>query len=236
MSPISIAKAIGVPGSLGFLVLSCVVGFVLLFVSRKAATVGRAWLLGTLLLYIVLGFPPVAQTIIDGLPAAPPADLSKVGRLDELIVLGGDNEDGRVGEALDAWRTLKPAVVVVLADAGLAQRLTDAGVPATRIDQDNAAATTRAQMDRIATELRARPVGAAGLIASRLQMPRVIALARTYELRLLFLPSPLDHNLATSGIWSVIPSYRALEVSRDALYERIALSYYRSRGWIQAEP
>jgi hypothetical protein len=29
-----------------------------------------------------------------------------------------------------------------------------------------------------------------------------------------------------------VPTYIALRVSRDALYEHAALAYYRSRGWI----
>jgi len=90
-------------------------------------------------------------------------------------------------------------------------------------------------MESIAAELRVRPVRA-GLVASRLQMPRVVELARTFEVNLLFLPSELDHEVSISGGSSLIPSYGALEISRDALYERAALSYYRSRGWIRAQP
>ena len=101
---------------------------------------------------------------------------------------------------------------------------------------DDMPATTRAQMQWIATEFRTRPPTRAALIASRLQMPRVIELARSYGVHVLFLSSPLDHNVVASGVWTAIPSYGALEVSRDALYERAALSYYRSRGWIRAEP
>jgi uncharacterized SAM-binding protein YcdF (DUF218 family) len=235
VSPISVAKFIGGPGSLGFLAVSCFVGLLLSYALPKWRTIGRAWLLGTLLVYIVLGFPIVAGSIASSLPRVPAPSLATVGKLDELIVLGGDNENGRVVETLDVWRALKPEVVLLLGDALLQRRLEDVGIPADRIRLLDEPATTRARMESVAAELRARHVRA-GLVASRLQMPRVIELARTFEVNLLFLPSELDHELPTSGGSSLTPSYGALEISRDALYERAALSYYRSRGWIRAEP
>ena len=236
MSPISIAKAIGGPGSIGFLVLSCAVGMLVVFAWPKRAAIGGWWVLGTLLLYGVLAFPFVARAIASGLPPAPSTNLAAVGKLDQLILLGGDNEDSRVAKTLDAWRTLKPDVLVLLGDAPLAQRLAAAGIPATQIRLNDGPETTRAQIEWVAAEMQARRLNAAGLIASRLQMPRVIELARTYALHLQFLTSPLDYPLADDGVRAMIPSYRALEVSRDALYERLALRYYESRGWIQAEP
>ena len=235
MSPISVVKFIGGPGSLGFLAVSCFVGLLLSYALPKWRTVGRAWLLGTLLVYIVLGFPVVAGSIASSLPRVPATNLATVAKLDELIVLGGDNENGRVAETLDVWRALKPEVILLLGDGLLGRRLEDAGIPADRIRLNDEPATTRAQMQSIAGELRARPVRA-GLVASRLQMPRVIELARTFEVNLVFLPSELDHELPINGGSALIPSYGALEISRDALYERAALSYYRSRGWIGVQP
>lgn len=236
MSPTSIVKAIGGPGSIGFLALSCSVGILLAYAWPKRSAIGRSWLLGTLLLYGVLAFPFVAHSLAESLPPVRSTNLTSVGTLDELILLSGDNEDGRVAETLDAWRTVKPDLILVLGDEVLAQRLAAAGIPATHIRQNDVPASTRAQMEWVAAQMRARPVHAVGVIASRLQMPRVIELARMNALNLLFLSSPLDYNVPTSGVWSVVPSYRALELSRDALYERAAFGYYRSRGWIQAEP
>jgi len=236
VSPIGIAKIIGGPGSLGFFAVSCCVGLLLSYGWPKRPPVGRAWLLGTSLIYIVLGFPVVAHSIAGSLPPVTAANLTTVGKLDELIVLGGDNEEGRVAEAVDAWQALKPDVVLVLGDEMLARRLNGAGIPAARIRRNDAPATTRAQMEWVAAELRARPVRAGALVASRLQMPRVIAVARMYGLHLLYLASPLDHDPAMSGVWSLIPSYEALQLSRDALYECAALGYYRSRGWIHVQP
>lgn len=236
MSPLGIAKIVGGPGSLGLLVVACAVGVALLYVWPKHKMVGRAWLLVTLLVYVILGCPFVARAIADSLPPAPSADLSSIRNVDELVVLGGDNEDGRVMATLNAWRTRTPGVVVVLGEQMFAQRIVDAGIPAARIRQDDGPRTTRAQIDWVKTERRAHPAGTAALIASRLQMPRVMELARMNGLDLLFLCSPLDHDPAADGIRAFLPSYGALEVSRDALYERAALAYYRSRGWIAEKP
>src|SRR6476620_3944962 len=114
VSPISIVKAIGGPGSIGFLALSCSVGILLVYTWPKRSAIGRSWLLGTLLLYGVLAFPFVAHSLAESLPPVRATTLTSVGTLDELILLSGDNEDGRVAEAVDAWRTVKPDLILVL--------------------------------------------------------------------------------------------------------------------------
>jgi uncharacterized SAM-binding protein YcdF (DUF218 family) len=207
-----------------------------MYVWPKRAILGRAWLVVTVLAYVILALPLVAHAISETLPPSPSSGASTVRRLDALIVLAGDNEDGRVVETLETWQSFKPALVLLLGDEMFAQRVAEAGVPESRIRQNDGPLTTRAQMEWIGGEFRRHPVDAAAIIASRLQMPRVFELARTYRLHLIFLPSPLDHNSAQDGLRSLIPSYGALQVSRDALYERVALTYYRSRGWIAAEP
>jgi hypothetical protein len=236
VSPIELFKFIGGPGSIGFFVCACAFGVLLMYVWPKGAVLGRAWLVMTCLAYVILGFPLVAHAIAESLPPPPSSGASTFRRLDELIVLAGDNEDGRVAKTFEAWHSLKPEVVLLLGDEMFAQRVAEAGIPVSRIRRNDASLTTRAQMEWIAAELQRHPVDAAALIASRLQMPRVFELARTYRLQLILLPSPLDHDCAPEGLRSLIPSYGALEVSRDALYERAALTYYRSRGWIATEP
>jgi hypothetical protein len=63
-------------------------------------------------------------------------------------------------------------------------------------------------------------------------MPRVAALAQTAGLELDLLASPVDQEPPTEGVWRLVPTYLALRVSRDAIYEHAALAYYRWRGWI----
>jgi uncharacterized SAM-binding protein YcdF (DUF218 family) len=233
---INIAKMIGAPGSLGFLAAACVAGGLFSWVWPERRWLAVAWLLAIGLVYLILASPLAAQSIAESLPRVPCCDVSSVRRVNQLFVLGGDNETGRVAETITVWRALKPRVVILLADEAFAQRVAEAGVPRSRIRHNNAPETTRAQIEWIAAEVRSHPADASALIASRVQMPRVVQLTRRYGFNVLFLSSPLDHEPSMTGIWSLIPTYAALEVSRDALYERAALTYYRSRGWIATQP
>jgi hypothetical protein len=70
------------------------------------------------------------------------------------------------------------------------------------------------------------------VIASRLQAARVDALIRTARLPVTLLSSPVDEEPPVSGAARFVPSYIALRMSRDAIYEHAALVYYRWRGWI----
>jgi hypothetical protein len=145
--------------------------------------------------------------------------------------LDGDNRRGRVSEAVKAYRELTPATVVVSGEDWLVDHLQDAGIPPSHIRQDKQSATTRQQMDMV-TALRSQR--SVAIIASRLQMPRVAALARQKRIALLLRASPVDIEPPTSGFRALLPSYAGLRVSRDAFYERVALCYYQSRGWIRA--
>jgi hypothetical protein len=66
-------------------------------------------------------------------------------------------------------------------------------------------------------------------------MPRIRALTATRGLDLTLLSSPLDDEPAMEGWGRFRPSYVALRTSRDAIYEHVALVYYRWRGWISAQ-
>ena len=236
MTVIDIAKMIGAPGSLGFLAAACIASGLFSWVWPERRWLARAWLLTIALVYLILASPLVAQLLTESLPRVPSCDVSTVRSVNQLFVLAGDNEGGRIAETVTVWRTLKPRVVILLADEAFTRRVAEAGVPRSRIRHNDAPGTTRAQIEWIAAEVRSHPADATALIASRVQMPRVVQLARRYGFSVLFLSSPLDHEPSRTGIWSLIPTYGALEVSRDALYERAALTYYRSRGWIATTP
>ena len=236
VTPINLLKIIGGPGSLGFFAVAFVVGCVLIYVWPRRPTFGCIWLTALCALYLLLGFPPVAQFIARDLIVPLPSRTSPAYRVDELVVLAGDNEHGRVAEAVTASKTLKPHTVVVLGRRDFAQRIADAGVDTVRIRQNDSPGTTREQMEWIVSELREHPDWHIAVVASRLHMPRVSEITRQRGIHVLLLPSPLDEKLATAGVQSFFPTHDALFVSRDALYERAALAYYRARGWIQSRP
>ena len=69
-------------------------------------------------------------------------------------------------------------------------------------------------------------------VTQRLQLPRVHALLRMRHLSPLQLAAPADWEPADRGLRAILPTYYALRISRDALYEHMALWYYRRKGWI----
>ena len=91
---------------------------------RRAA--GRWWLFGLYSSYLVLGIPALAHRVAAPLAFQPQATIGKV---DALIVFGGDNSVGRVRETLRLWRTHAPAVVIVSGEPWFVERLTEAGIP-----------------------------------------------------------------------------------------------------------
>jgi hypothetical protein len=58
------------------------------------------------------------------------------------------------------------------------------------------------------------------------------ALIRSRNCPVALLPSAVDAEPPTAGTDRFVPSYLALRLSRDAIYEHAALVYYRSRRFI----
>jgi hypothetical protein len=234
VSAFGIVKATIGPASIPFLVLCTVIGLLVIYVWPKRRALGRAWLTAVYASYLVLGVPVVAQAIAGSLSAYRPlTDRSALDGIQSLIVLDGDNRRGRADEALKIWAAASPGQVVVSGEEWLIDKLTEAGVPRQRIRHESAAQNTREQIDWMKGFLAGQSSSA--VIASRLQMPRVAALARASALTPALAPSPVDVEPPTTGAWRFVPSYFALRLSRDAIYEHAALVYYEWRGWISQE-
>jgi uncharacterized SAM-binding protein YcdF (DUF218 family) len=212
--------------------LCTVIWAVLRFVWPRASWLARAWFWTICGSYLVLGLPIVATAIIDRLPSVPPVDAASVREVDTLVIFDGDNRLGRVDEALRVYAAAQPEAVFVLGQVWILDTLVAAGLPPDRLRCDGSSPTTLAQMDWVRRRMTARPGERTAVIASRLQMPRVAALTRTAGLRLKLIPSPIDSEPPTTGVWRFAPMYTALRASRDALYEHAALAYYRWQGWI----
>jgi len=226
-------KQAAIPGSVGFLVLALLGWLVVRFLWPRSDRLSRGWMFAVTLSYVVLSIPWVANQIADRLMPPSAAQAAFAGALDTLVVLDGDNRIGRVREAQRIYRIGGPREIDVLGAAWLVHALRRAGIPADRIRQDPAPATTREQMVWVQRSIEPLEAARTGLIASRLQMPRVAALAKSAGLALVFLPAPADDEPPTHGIRVYVPTYTALRVSRDALYEHAALAYYAWRRWIQ---
>ncbi len=226
----SILKAIGPPGSLGFFAVSIAAGLVIGYVWPRKPRVGRAWLAGVLGLYLVLSWPPTAQALTWGLQAPSAAGTPAVRALDTLIVLDGDNRQGRARAAEQAVAAASPRAVHVVGSPWILDVLSDAMLR--RVIHHPAPATTRAQIAWVQQLVTETEAGHTAIVVSRLQAPRVLALMAKAAPGVTLIASPLDHEPRVAGIWRLIPSYGALCASRDALYEHAALRYYRWQGWI----
>ena len=227
----SFLKPVFVPGSIAFLILCVILYLMLRYVWPRDPRVSRAWAIVITAIYLVMGVPFVANNIAARLgqpvvagPSLPPLDM--------LIILDGDNRVGRAREGHRVWTTARPQVVYISGGDWIRDTLIAKGVPFSRIREDAQSTNTREQMDWVGRLLSRTPSAHAALIVSRLQMPRVAALARSANLPLTLVASPIDDEPPKTGFSQFVPTYIALRVSRDALYEHAALAFYFWRGWI----
>jgi hypothetical protein len=228
-----LVKPIDAPGSIPFLILCVAFGLIVMFVWPRHRRFGRLWLTGVGCGYLLLALPCVAHAIANRLPRVEPDRLAPGQPLDTLIVFDGDNRRGRVREAVRAWRAGAPGDVWVLGlQDWLMSELPAAGIPRQILRYDSGTGTTREQIGWVRRYVSANPGARIAIVASRLQMPRVAALARTVRIDALLLASEVDDEPPARGAKVVVPMYIALRVSRDALYEHAALVYYRRKGWI----
>ena len=222
-----------IPGSVGFLIVSAAVGLALRFLWPRNRRFAHAWLTTIAFVYLIMSLPWVANTLSDRLPRIQSADSRPLGAAETIVVFDGDNRVGRVRETHRVYAAARPKVVHVLGAPWLVHALEKAGIPANAMAQDPVPSTTREQMVWVAQRFPRDGAGYVAVIASRLQMPRVAALARAAGVPLVPVASPVDDEPPTAGIRLFLPTYIALRVSRDALYEHAALAYYAWRGWIR---
>jgi uncharacterized SAM-binding protein YcdF (DUF218 family) len=220
------------PGSIPFFLLCVLIGLGLRYAWPRYRRIANWWLAGVFCVYGLLALPLLAGAIVDRLPQVPAGTVSPGQVIDTMIVIDGDNRVGRVETSVRIFRAADVRAILVLGDPWLIGELETAGVPGDRLEHDFGPSNTRGQIARIRRLMETQPGARVVLIASRLQMPRIAALARAERIAPLLVPSPIDSEPPTSGIWRFVPSYIALRASRDALYEYAALAFYRWQGWI----
>ena len=225
---IDLLKLLGAPGSIPFLAISIVLGVVLLRFTRRFRRVGMVWLAVISTGYFVLALPIVGHAVADRLPHVRTA---RPDRIATLVVLDGDNRRGRVRELQRVLESDRPATVWVLGDRWILDALKEAGVSSSTFRHDETARTTLTQIDQV-EHIARQNAGATAVIASRLQAPRIIGLIQARGISVTVLPSAVDDEPPTSGPGRFIPSYIALRLSRDAIYEHAALGYYRLRRFV----
>lgn len=225
-----ILKAIGPPGSAGFVTIGLTIGLGLLFVWPRRLKPAAMWLAILAGCHVVLALPVVSNFVADSLSPIQrmqPLDLARL-----LIVLQGNHAEGRAREASRAAQLWPEAKVLVLGENWFVNRLVRNGVPHSRIRQLSGHATTLEQMEALRQYLHDHPAEPAAIVASRVHMRRVTALADTMGLHLLPLSAPLNSEPPRSGLAQWLPNSSALRLAGAALYEYAALAYYSGQGWI----
>lgn len=225
MSAWNLVKAVGGPGSLGFLALVVAIG-AMCVAMRRWRRLGRWWLAVVAILYLALSLPATASVLVRALRAPSPLPDAALRHVDALVVFDGDNRIGRIREALRVCRIAPPRVVWLLGSRFMTDDLLMGGVPRDRIRRDDSAADTRTQVALTARLFGSSPGARVAILVSRLQAPRVVRFASAIGLDVTVVPSPLDVDLPVSGVGRYVPSYQALTISRDAIYELAAGVYY----------
>jgi len=226
---LEVAKWFGAPGSLRLLGVVIAVTVLLWLIRprwRRGLIVSS---LAVAALYLVLALPPVANAIERSLPAT--AQVTPV-TIDRLVIFDGDNRRGRARVGIALIKERQPTEIWVIGMGWLVEALSDAGIPRTLIHHW-VAPTTSDQVRDLKEIMSRSPEQKTIVIVSRLQAPRTAALLRAANLSVTLIASPADQEPPANGIRHFLPTYLALRISRDAIYEHAALWYYRKKGWIQ---
>ena len=226
-----VLKAIGVPGSFGFLYFGLAIG-ILLLVNQRTRRLGRVMLFAMVGGYLVLSVPAVGHYLAGpGTELAAP--VTSYGTFDEVFVIDGDNYRGRAFTAAQLAAAAKPHTVWFLGGIDLGYALLANGLPRQLWKQaPSPARTTQTQIAWIKRSIERTHPQRAAIVTSRLQAPRVLALARQQQLNIVIVPAPLSDEPPRSGIRLWLPSPTGLALSQEALYERLSLILYRRNGWI----
>ncbi len=228
----SALKLIGAPGTLTFIVCCVLISVFVAYVWPRSSRLARGWLWFVFAGHVTLSVPLVANGIAGALPPVTVTDAAAAHGIDTVFMLDGDNRMGRVYSAARAATASPSSTVHILGGHFyLIEALEAEGVAKSRITHDFRPEDTRQQLS-LMQEL-SSSTSRTALIASRLQMPRVAALVQVSGLQTMLIASPVDAEPPTAGFWVLVPTYYALRVSRDAIYELAALKYYAWRGWIE---
>jgi len=230
---ISVLKFFFVPGSLTFLFLCLAFCWALGRWVPSARRVRNVLVVVLVSSYFVLSLPVVATRIAATLPGNAAAETRITSQPTRLIVFDGDNRRGRAAVTLAYYQAGSVKELWLLGDDWLVDELVAKGIPRSEIRHEDAAPTTRDQVQRAAKLATLPGVERTAIVVSRLQAARAAALLRASGFDAAVLAAPIDDEPPTRGIGAWVPRYIGLRVSRDAIYELAALRYYRYKGWIE---
>lgn len=224
---VALAKLTGGPGSLRLIAILTAMGLIWwLAVPRHRLLVSTA-VVAVFAAYFVMALPVVAAWTMARIPADVAATDAEVRGVQTLFIFDGDNRWGRLREVQRVYDAAQPREVVLLGRLSVYKDLLLMPIERKRLRHDTESWNTSSQVERTRALLHANPTAHAAVLASRLQAPRVRLLLRQAGLPLPVIASPLDTELPDRGLRRFVPSLAALATTRDALYEAVALRYYR---------
>ncbi len=250
------------PGSLSFLLMGLTLGVVALFGGSRAKAWGRGWLTALAAGYWLMSTPLVAGGLEAALgreyaPIVGPEQMEGAGA---IVVLGGgsvthrapggeipllsDSSALRVIEAARLYRLMDEPWVVASGGGeetrqggstesqAMRLALMALGVPAERILVESASRNTRDQALQVGPILQAHGVECFVLVTSPTHMPRALGAFRAVGLEPIPAVSAQHSEALPLPTFPLQPDLEALEASKVAVREFIALGYYRLRGWL----
>lgn len=256
---IEIIKEYFIPGSIPFLLFGMTIGVILLY-RRSSATWGKRWLTALVVLYVVLctplSFKAMESVLSRGYTDR--LDATELDGVTGIVILGGgsvtlrsDSEEMTIlsdAGILRVWEGVRLYHIMdepwVFVSGGVNERvgmttpesvpmrdiLINGGVPASRILLESTSRNTFEQALKLGPILEARGVERFVMVTSPSHMRRAMATFIAQGLDPIPAPSKQhpDDFLADRSIF--LPSSEALEESRTALREMMALIYYALRG------
>lgn len=250
------------PGSLSFLLLGLTLGAAALFGGLRARAWGRGWLAVLAAGYWLMSMPLVAGGLETALGSGfgPIANSSELEGVEAIVVLGGGSvthrapggevqllSDSSALRAIEAARlyrlTDKPWVIASGGASELlggesaeseAMRLVlmQLGVPAERILLEAASQNTRGQALALGPMLEEQGIERFVLVTSPTHMPRALMAFRAVGLEPIPSVAAQHSEALPLPSFPLQPDLGALEASKVALREAIALAYYGLRGWL----
>jgi uncharacterized SAM-binding protein YcdF (DUF218 family) len=224
-----VVKTLLAPGTFLFAILVAVVAALLIRRRGWSRRFGAALLVLLAASYFVLSLPYMADRLSAPLiQFGPLSEVDHGKEISAIVVLSGDSQHARVVETLRLATLLATQPIIVSGPDEIRDAILEGGISPSRIVMETASETTHGQAVNVGQLVRSKGLGRIALIASAVHMPRALAAFRAEGIDAVASASATRPIAALPRFW---PAYSALQLSRDSIYEYIALVYYRWRGW-----
>jgi len=255
-----------IPGSTAFLLIGVSLGVALLHLRQGVQRWGRRLLITLAVFYWLISLPLGARLLESFLARSyrPLSSVSEARGATTVVVLGGGTVSFRwAGEESDIlasasvlralegarlYRLLGDPLVIVSGGVGerpgdtnpeslaLRKAIIEAGVPAGRIQLESESHDTLEQALNLAALLEAQDIDRFVLVTSPTHMGRALSSFRAQGLNPIPSAAPLHSESAAEPGLGLLPEVEALENSRAAMREYLALVLYWLRGLFGATP